>query len=150
MAAQEERSTASVRGGPERITEVVKVDRWTCNVIGHRHRDSTSAAQCMAKRKGEIGELKKLRRNISILQDIRKGTPLTRVSERHACSDTNVIKAVNSMLSRARALTNPACPYPARKWTRAMLVDPRLTREIEWLLKVLQEHEVQLAKLVGI
>lgn len=140
-------ATASQRGGPERVEHTFKVVRWTCNVAGHRHRSQKSAATCMERLKGEIGELKKLRRNLGIFDHVRKGVPLSKIGLTFSCTGTNVMKAVNSMLSRARTLTS-RCPYPSRRWTTSMLLDHKYKAELAWLIKALQEHEVQLTKIV--
>ena len=105
----------------------------------------------MQRRKGEAGELKKLRRNLSMIRDIVvHHKPFSVVSREHFCSEPNVIKAVNSSLGRAWtfAKENGGAPYPRRVWKRTDLIDEKLGPELKFLLDILMEQEVKLEKLV--
>ncbi len=138
----------SSSGSPGYFEEYVRVRYWTCNVVGHRHMTEQSARSCMTKRKGEASELKKLRRRLAMLADIRAGMSMSQVSRRNACSDTNPMKAVPVMLKKAYGLAG-ASPYAPRNWTRADLLNPDLQAELDWYVQILLEAEVKLANLLG-
>lgn len=135
---------------PKKVTEYVKVEYWQCNVLGHRHRTKKSAAACMARHKGEAGELKKLTRNISMLKAVRAGHTLSQIALSHYCSDTNVVKAINSSLKKAWrfARDNGGNPYELRSWRHPDLTNPDLQKELDFLNDILLEHEVKLQTLV--
>lgn len=135
---------------PRRAEDWVKVQYWECNVLGHRHRNRRSAAACIMKRKGESGELKKLKRNLSMLHELKSGTSLVAISKTHFCSDANVTKAVNSSLTKAWkfASANSSCPYPHRSWKRDDFTNPKMQKELGYFVEVLSEMEVKLTKLV--
>lgn len=133
--------------GPRCVEEYARIVYWTCNVFGHRHKDEPSAHLCMMKRKGEIGYLKKLRRNLAMIAAVRAGEPIVSVGYRFACSDTNVIKAINSTLRRAYGLSK-ASPYPVREWRRVDLMNAGAGSELEWLIGRLKELESKLGGMV--
>ena len=140
------------RSSPRKVEEYIKTEYWACNVLGHRHKTQHSAASCMERRKGEAGELKKLKRNLSMIHGIvHEKQPFSAVSKAHFCSEPNVIKAVNSSLSKAWrfAKKNGGVPYPARTWKRTDLVNPELKKELDFLIEILKEKEVVLTKLVN-
>lgn len=134
---------------PQRGEDWVRIEFWKCNVIGHRHRTPKSAAACIMKRKGEAGELKKLKRNLSMIKCLRSGETLVEVSKRHHCSDSNVTKAVNSTLRKAWkfAAENGGCIYDERSWRYQDFTDSRLRYELDFLVNLLQEMEVKLESL---
>lgn len=135
---------------PRIAEDWVKVQYWECNVIGHRHRSRRSASACIMKRKGESGELKKLKRNLSMLHELKSGTSLVAISKTHFCSDANVTKAVNSSLTKAWkfAHKNGGCPYQQRSWKRDDFTNPERQKELMYFVDVLREMEVKLTKLV--
>lgn len=137
---------------PRKIEEYTKIEYWSCNVLGHRHKTEHSASACMERRKGEAGELKKLRRNLSMIHEIVvEKKPFSSVSKQHFCSEPNVIKAVNSSLNKAWkfAKTNGGIPYPQRTWKRTDLMNPELKNELDFLIGILEEQAVVLNKLVN-
>jgi len=102
------------------------------------------------RRKGESGELKKLKRNLSMIVDLRKETPLVTIAKKHFCSDSNILQAVNSTLNKAWKFAddNGGAPYESRTWRRINFTDSALDKELEFLTSILMEMEVKLAKLV--
>ena len=135
---------------PQQKEESVKISYWVCNVLGHRHRSEKSAKACIMKRKGESGELKKLRRNLSMLEQLMAGEPLVKIARTHYCSDSNITKAVASSLEKARILATEGggSPYPFRLWKRSDFTDQDLKGELEFLIRILRQREVVLSKLV--
>jgi len=135
---------------PRRAEDWVRVQYWECNVLGHRHRNRRSAAACIMKRKGESGELKKLKRNLSMLKELKQGQSLVAISRKHHCSDANVTKAVNSSLKKAWEFSkaNGGSPYPIRSWKRSDFTDQKLQKELEFFISVLAEMEVKLIRLI--
>jgi len=103
------------------------------------------------KRKGESGELKKLRRNLSMLKSLKEGKSLVDISKTHFCSDSNVTIAVNSSINRAWkiAMDLGGCPYKQRSWKRADFTDPDLKKELSFYIEILEEMEVKLTRLVS-
>ena len=135
---------------PQLEEDWVKIEYWKCYVIGHRHRSKKAAASCMMKRKGEAGELKKLQRNLSMIECLRKGQPIQRISNSHNCSSPNVIKAVNSTLKKAWtfAQEHGGCPYPKRQWAIHDFPKEELQKELQFFLDLMYETEVTLKELV--
>lgn len=135
---------------PRQAEDWIKIQYWECNVLGHRHRSKRSASACIMIRKGETGELKKLRRNLSMLKDLQKGESLVEISKKHFCSDSNVTIAVNSSINKAWKIfgVNGECPYPQRSWKRADFTNPELQQELNFFVAMLEEMEVKLIKLV--
>jgi len=131
---------------PQQAEDYVLIKYWKCNVIGHRHQSPKAAATCIMKRKGEAGELKKLRRNLAMIEGLRLGLPLVTISKQNYCSDANVTKAASSSLKKAWkfANANGGIKYPYRVWSRADFTDPALRSEIEYLTNILKEMEVKL------
>ena len=134
---------------PQLEEDYVKIQYWKCHVLGHRHRTKKAAATCMLKRKGESGELKKLQRNISMIQHLQQGEPIQHISNTHNCSSPNVIKAVNSSLKKAWNYSHQhgGCPYPQRNWTVNNFIEDNLQKELSFLMEVLLEQEVKLKRL---
>ena len=137
-------------GSPRERQDLVRITYWACNVLGHRHRNEISAYSCIVKRKGEPGELKKILRNVAMLEALVLGEPLVTIAKTYHCSDSNITKAVNSSLTKARrrAEAGGGCPYPERTWKRADFADPRLRHELEFFKSILLEMEVTLKKVV--
>jgi hypothetical protein len=102
------------------------------------------------RRKGESGDLKKLKRNLSMIADLRKETPLVNIAKKHFCSDSNILQAVNSTLNKSWrfASENGGAPYEHRTWRRINFTNPDLVRELDYLVSILVEMEVKLIKLV--
>lgn len=136
---------------PRRVEQYVKIAYWGCNVLGHKHQTKRSAASCILKRKGEAGELKKLKRNLSMLQSIADGKSFVTISLEHHCSDSNVIKAVNSSINKAWKFANTSggVPYKLRTWRRSDLTDQELKQELNFFIEILREYEVKLEKLLS-
>lgn len=137
-------------GGPREREDIVRVRYWACNVIGHRHRNETSAYSCIVKRKGESGELKKISRNVAMLESLMQGDPLVQIAKTYHCSDSNITKAVNSSLAKARRLAEDqgGCPYPPRQWKRADFFAENLRDELTFFIEILRQMEVLLTKVV--
>jgi hypothetical protein len=127
----------------------VKIQYWECNVLGHRHKTSRAASACIIKRKGESGELKKLSRNLSMVRCLRNGNSITSISKAHHCSDPNVIKAVNSSLTKAWKLAHArgGSPYPDRTWKIPDFTDKTKNNQLNFLMGILEEVEVKLKEL---
>lgn len=136
---------------PKLEEDYIKIQYWKCNVLGHRHRSKHAAISCMTKRKGEAGELKKLHRNISMIEHLRGGVSIQAISYKHNCSSPNVIKAVNSSLKKAWNFSHRhgGCPYPFRVWNIHEFEQQELQKELQFLLEILYEIEVKLKKLVN-
>lgn len=102
------------------------------------------------RRKGEAGELKKLERNIAILEGLRKGVSFGELANKHNCSDSNIIKAANSCLTKAWRMANKqnSIPYKCKTWKREEFVDPTRKAELDCLMEILRETEVKLRELV--
>jgi hypothetical protein len=85
-----------------------------------------------------------------MIQSIREGKSFVQISKEHYCSDSNIIKAVNSSLNKAwkYAKQNGGNPYPVRTWKRSDLVNPEMRVELVFLLEILKEHEVKLTELL--
>jgi len=106
----------------------------------------------MMKRKGEAGELKKLKRNLAMLHKLRQNESLTTISRSHFCSDSNVVNAVNSSLRKAWKFSNEngGNPYPRRSWLRDDFTNDMLVPELNFYVTVLLELEVKLIKVLTI
>jgi hypothetical protein len=102
------------------------------------------------RRKGESGELKKLKRNLSMIVDLKKETPLVAIARKHFCSDSNILQAVNSTLNKAWLFADDSggAPYERRTWRRINFTDSELDQELEFLTSILYEMRVKLEKLV--
>lgn len=135
---------------PKLKEDWVKVEYWECNVLGHRHKSRKAAAACIMKRKGESGELKKLIRNLSMIESLSKGKSVSTIANDHHCTSPNVIKAANSSMTKAWkfANANGGTPYKSRSWKVADFTDDTLYNERRFLIDILQEMEVKLAELV--
>lgn len=137
---------------PIEITEHVKVTWWRCNVMGHRHTSRQAAAACMTKRKGEAGELRKLLRNLAMIEKLREGHNLVTIASEHNCSDGTVMKAVNSSLAKAYKLVCEAVgnsPYPKHTWMRGDFLDSKRQKELDFYVGVLKEYSVKLERLAS-
>ena len=136
---------------PKLEEDYIRIQYWKCHVLGHRHKTKKAAASCMLKRKGEAGELKKLSRNISMIENLRNGTSIQIISNTHNCSSPNVIKAVNSTLKKAwhySEKNSGKCPYDLRIWHIHDFPKTELQAELNFLMEILYEMEVKLRKLV--
>lgn len=148
---------SAINRGPDVPTDLeptlaedwVKIQYWECNVLGHRHKTSRAAAACIVKRKGESGELKKLSRNLSMMRCLIKGNSITSISKAHHCSDPNVIKAVNSSLTKAWKISdeNGGAPYADRTWKIPDFTDEAKRPQLNYLMEILVEVEVKLKEL---
>lgn len=137
---------------PRFVTEHVKIEFWKCNVVGHRHRTEKSAKACMAKKPGEAGELRKLKRNLAMMSKLRQYESPTKIANEHDCSDSNVFKAVNAALKKAWRFANEngGNPYPRRIWVRDDFINDRLVAELNHYTTILLEMEVKLIKVLDL
>jgi hypothetical protein len=102
------------------------------------------------KRKGESGELKKLKRNLSMIESLARGMPVSTIANDHHCTSPNVIKAANSSMVKAWkfAKENGGTPYRSRSWRVADFTEDTLKKERDFFLDILREMEVMLEALV--
>jgi hypothetical protein len=135
---------------PLRGEDWIRVEFWKCNVLGHRHQSKKAAAACILRRKGEVGELRRLQRDLAIISKLRSGHSLVSIAKQFYCSDSNVMKAANSSLRKAWkfAKASGGSQYQTRSWKLKDFTEQNLQQELDYFYNIMREMEVKLKSLV--
>jgi hypothetical protein len=136
-------------GVPKYKEEIIRVGYWSCNTLSHKHRTEQGALSCIQRRRGERGELERWKSSLMLLRLLRDEAELSisAIAFEANCSDTNVLKSVNTAIRKVRQVS---CAHlPDVRWIREDFLDKSNKGKLDRLQQAMGERISLLEQALG-